>query len=50
MMMLDSGTVRSVASSCSTGIFRTGQSLRNFASDSAFPKSTRTRSNGVSFS
>ncbi len=50
MMMLDSGIVRSRASSRSTGILPIGQSFLNAAPDASFAKSTIWGSNGVAFS
>ena len=50
MMMLDSGTVRSLASSRSTGNLPTGQIFSNSARAVSFPRSTMCRENGVSFS
>jgi hypothetical protein len=50
MMVLDSGTVRSLASSRSTGILPTGQIFVSSALEASFSNSTRCGSNGVPFS
>jgi hypothetical protein len=50
MMMLDSGTVRSLASSRSTGNLPIGQIFLKAAADSSLNRSTMTGSNGVPFS
>ncbi len=50
MMMLDSGIVRSFASSCSTGNWPHGQSFLNAAASAGSIRLTIRRSNGVSFS
>ena len=50
MMMLDSGIVRSRASSRSTGILATGHSFLKAAAEASFEKSTRCGSNCVPFS
>src|SRR6185312_5231368 len=50
MMMLDSGTVRSRASSRSTGKRRIGQTLRKSSREASSSSRTTRGSNGVSFS
>ena len=50
MMMLDSGTVWSRASSRSTGNLPIGQSFKSAARSASLPRSTRFGANGVSFS
>ena len=50
IMMLDSGTVRSLASSRSTGILPMGHIFLKSAADAASARSTIWGSNGVSFS
>ena len=50
MTMVDSATVRSRASSRSTGILAIGQTAWNAARDAASPRSTMIGSNGMPFS
>jgi hypothetical protein len=50
MMILDSGMVRPLASSRSTGILPMGQIFRNSAREVSSARSTMRGSNGVSFS
>ena len=49
-LLVDSGTVRSRASSRSTGILPAGHSFRKAARDCSLPRSTTTDVNGVPFS
>jgi hypothetical protein len=49
-MMVDSATVRSRASSRSTGILAMGQTARKAALDLSSARSTTTGSNGMPFS
>ena len=50
MMMLDSGMVRSLASSRSTGILPIGHIRLNAVLAASSPRSTKCGSNGVPFS
>jgi hypothetical protein len=50
MMTLDSGTVRSRASSRSTGNLPIGHSFKSAARSASSPRSTKFGTNGVAFS